>query len=360
MSLSIIFIVGLNSIAYTDKGDAIYVYSQEIPDEVNVFALNTANSLSPELYKALDIKAVDTCDLKLMQGFTPYEYDNCERQVYYFPIQGSGRIIAMLKIVDNGNNDYSVQIERTDIEAYLNSLSNTSDDPLVLVISDEYLYFLDSRNNYTQVEVFWACYEEVDSCEDELPNLAYSDITFNDGVVVEISERTSSSLSNARDLPSAVSLYVPFVSNYSNSDYPAGVCWASAAASLIKYRLSTSSSADSIRDAIVAYGYNIASNHVTDSMKSAMEGYLSITMTKTTTLSFSSVQSILNSDKPIWSLWTRSGGGHCLVIRNYSINSSGTKYFGFMDCNKTYYTVMVYGHSFTNGTYVYTWQTSVY
>lgn len=179
-------------------------------------------------------------------------------------------------------------------------------------------------------------------------------------MVVEISNRTAQNLTIDRDLPSAVALYVPIVGNYTNNNYPGGVCWASAAASLIKYRLNTSSSAEAIRDAIVAYGYSASTSQITDNMKSAMEGYLSITMTKTTTLSFSSVQSILYSDKPIWSLWTRSGGGHCLVIRNYSINSSGTKYFGFMDCNKTYYTVMVYGTSFTNGTNVYTWQTSVY
>lgn len=120
--LSIMFLMGFNTLAYDDSYDAIYIYSEEIPSSVEAFALNTANSFSTELYKALDIDDKDICDLKLMQGFIPYEYDACERQVYYFPLQGNGKIIAMLKVVETGYNEYSAQVERGDIESFLNDI----------------------------------------------------------------------------------------------------------------------------------------------------------------------------------------------------------------------------------------------
>lgn len=360
LAVSMVLLVGLNSLADTDSSDVVYVYSNDVPDSVDSFALDLANSFTPDLFEALDIDDKDIYDLKLMQGFTPYEYDSCELPVYYFPIEGNGKIIAMLKVIENGDNDYSAQIERCGIEDYLNITNNTKEDPIAFVITNEYLFSLDSNDNFARVETFWASYDVSDANAEGVPGMSFSDVVFDNGVVVEISESTARNLTLDRDAPSAVALYVPIVSNYTTQTYPNGVCWASAAASLIKYRLNTSSTAENIRDAIVSVGYGAGTSQITDNMKGAMEGYLSITMTKTTTLSFSSVKSILNSNKPIWSLWTRSGGGHCLVIRNYSVNSSGTKYFGFMDCNLSNYTVMVYGTSFTNGTYTYTWASSVY
>ena len=200
------------------------------------------------------------------------------------------------------------------------------------------------------------------------PNIEFSDINFTNGEVIEVLDNTiydatiTYSSHIARDAASNKALDVPFVDNGTTQKYPNGICWASAAASLIKYRLgsATTKSAITIRDEIVAEGYSPLNTELSTNMKTAIENYISGTITNTSTLSFSKIKTQIDNNKPIWSHWPRKGGGHSLVIRSYVVDSNGTQSIGFMDCNKKYYTAMTYGTSFSNGTYVYTWEYSVY
>ena len=369
----------LDSEGYNRDDFSLYIYTEEIPESATNYAEKYFSGFTETFLFDLGFKYEEVHNLKLLPGMTAYEYDECDSKTYYFPVINNEESVAMLTVIDHENDIYSAQFGKSLMSDTLNSLSTDYDNPIALVITNEAMYAIDKNNNFTTVDKYWA-YDSKENKESKFSstnykvNVLYSDVKFDNGKVVEISENKlikekkytnsyTNYLKGTKDLPPNYALMTPFVGNYPTDEYPGGVCWACAAASIVKYRLGTSinKTADEICGEIVDAGYTVTTDVLTDNMKTAMQGYLGSSMTKTGVMSFSSLRSQIYGNKPIFTNWPRSGGGHCLVLRSYVVGSTGINSIGFMDCNHTtYYTAMTYGTSFTNGTYNYTWQDSAY
>lgn len=351
--------------------DALFVISNEIPSEVTNYAKGCFSNLTTGFLLDMEFTAEEVNNLHLAKGFTPYEYDDCDLPLYYFPVMNGDCIIALLKVIDHGANNYSFQFGKSDFANLLNNVISSEDSPVVFVITDEAMYSLDENDEFDLMETFIpyntnpSSKRSAVSLANEPIDLNFSEVIFDNETLVEISDDstysdTITSSSNARSAPSNNALSVPFVGNGTTTDYPSGICWASAAASVIKYRANPSDSATVIRDNIVAKGYDATHPNITKKMAAEIKDYVGSSTYKTT-VSFSTVKSKIDAGVPLYTRWGIStGGGHALVMRSYEVDSSGNESVGFMDPNYNYYTAMTFGTSFSNGTKIYTWTNTIY
>lgn len=351
--------------------DALFVISNEIPSEVTDYARSRFSNLTTGFLLDMGFTANEVTNLHLAKGFTPYEYDDCDLPLYYFPVMNGDSIIALLKVVDHGANNYSFQFGKSEFANLLNDVISTETSPVAFVITDEAMYSLNENDEFDLMETFIpynttpSSGVSVFSLTYDPINLSFSEVIFENETIVEISDDSVysdniTSSSNARSAPSNNALSVPFVANGTTTTYPSGICWASAAASVIKYRANPSDSATVIRDNIVAKGYDAAHPNITKKMADEIEDYVGSSSYKTT-VSFSTVKSKIDAGVPLYTRWgISSGGGHALVMRSYEVDSSGNESVGFMDPNYSYYTAMTFGTSFSNGTKIYTWTNTIY
>jgi len=359
--------------ATENQSDSLYILSDKIPESVTNYAINYFSGFTSSFLSDLGFTTNEMMNLRLSPGFTPYEYDKCDLPLYYYPVVNNDGIIAILKIVDHGYGEYSAQFGKSELSESLNTISNNETSPIALVISNEAMYALSENNTLDLMETFDlyninAMTETftLSSFNYIKPNIEFSEINFTNGEVIEVLYNTiydatiTYSPNIARNAASNKALNVPFVNNGTTEEYSNGICWASAAASVIKYRANPSDSAITIRDNIVNKGYDASHPNITKKMAAEIKAYVGSSQ-YTTTLSFTTVKSKINNDIPLYTRWGISGGGgHALVMRSYVVDSNGNESVGFMDPNYSYYTAMTFGSSFSNGTKIYTWTNTIY
>ncbi len=355
----------ITGFTFNELSKDILIKTSTIPNTINKYASSYFDGLKYDYLLDLGFTEQVIPELKLSKGFIPYEYDDCDAPLFYFPITDGKSVLAMIRIADLGTKGYSVQMGKSELS---DSLSKLDPEIYSLIITDYGMFSISKNNKLSLLESYYFAENEgLNKEEIPFPNIRFNEITYNNPETINIAKQTLSNLRNANDVSNSPSrankaLSVPFVPNMATTDYPAGVCWAAAAASIIKYKKITFKTATTIRDEIINKGYTATYPNITNKMADEIDDYLLLSTPHiTTTMSFSNVQAKIDGYKPIYTTWLSSDGpGHVLVIRSYELDSNGNQSVGFMDCNYSYYTAMTFGTSFVNGTKIYTWVDSIY
>lgn len=360
--------------AEASLSSGVYFLSKEIPESATEFAKSYFSTFTTNMLFESDFTQEEINNLRLAQGITAYEYDECDAPFYYFPVLANGKIIAVLTMADFGDGQYSAQFGKSDFAFSLNDINSEQNKPAVLVITNEAMYALDSSDTLAIIDEFYYWQDEsVSNSSKQMRNITEPKIAFEDirsacDVEVFVGNETVYNVTIQNSLLRNVTvenyLSVPFVSNGTNSRFPEGYCWASSVASLIYYRYNSyvPISATELRDSILSN----SSNTGTDSnIKSIIDNHLSVSSTNSSTRpSFSTIKTQIDSGKPIYSHWKPSSGtGHAMVVRgHYKYDAPGVsvEQISLMDPNKTSYQYAYPSGSYVVGTKSMYWQTAVY
>lgn len=280
----------------------------------------------------------------------------------------------MLTVIDIGGGKYSAQFGKSDFAESLNELNSSYLNPYVLVITDEAMYALDKTNALTVVDSYLINSHLSRNAElnyDE-PDVTFETIALVNNIEVVISENNAYNETINYISPRTFIegyLQVPFVPNGSTAAYPEGYCWASALASIIKYRTSTSKTAVQILDELLSQGIKGYDYQI----KPILENYVggSVTLKSGTgKMSCTAINQCISAGKPIYTDWqcSSASSAHAMVVRGCSLNTALSGPNGeygvasLMDPNKSSYQIIslspeaVYKIDTNN----YTWYSSVY
>ena len=357
------------------KSNEIFLLSKEIPESATEYARDYFTTYTSNELLNLGFTQKEIINLRLSPGVTAYEYDSCDAQFYYFPVVDDDRVIAMLTMIDFGDERYSVQFGKSNFANSLNDIKTKQNEPAILVITNDFMYALDVNDNFTMLEEFLIMSDlGLSTASNQARNIITPNITFSEArfvcdVNILISDDTKydETIDNSplRTTEEAY-LNVDFVANGTNASFPNGYCWASSLGSIIKYRINTTYTATQWRDILLN---NAASKNWTGTVENAkdiMETYIngaSVTLTNST-LTFATTKAIINNDKPIYSSWrnTTDTSGHAMVIRGYLYTGTPASVtrISLMDPNKSSYQAVDPTGSYVVGSLVLYWKRTVY
>jgi hypothetical protein len=135
-----------------DSSVSLNILSGEIPVGVSEYAQTYFQTFNSVELSGLGFTESEMANLRLAPGFTAYEYDPCDALVYYFPVINEEEIIAILKVIDYGYEELSVQFGKCDLAENLNDLTTSNSSPIAVVLSDEGFYSIDTNDNLTLLE----------------------------------------------------------------------------------------------------------------------------------------------------------------------------------------------------------------
>jgi len=348
-----------------------YILSSSVPEAAVEYANQYFSTYTEDELLDLSFTTIEIKELRLSEPITAYEYDKCDSNRYYFPILHNNNVVAMLTMVDPGDGYYSIQLGKSRFADSLNMIHNTINDPVSLVITDNAMYTIDKNDNLTVVDEF--CVSSDSSNKSYMqPEISYNDvIDINENIVpisgqayIDFSKKNSA---NPTKTIIQNGLSVPFVANGTNSSYPGGYCWASSAASVIKYRTTTSSSATQIRNQLLSGGYAGYDYQIQTIFQSYIGGTITL-LSGNGFMFYNTLKPIIDSGKPIYTDWQNftDGGAHAMVVRGYyydtAIYGPCTERATLMDPNySTYQSIGLYpSFRYSIGTGDYQWYSSVY
>ncbi|MCL2079868.1 MAG: hypothetical protein FWH17_08530 [Oscillospiraceae bacterium] len=376
--LVISLIFSLTSTTEASNGDedfsshiSLHVLSGDIPESATEYARFYFSTFTPSELIDLGFSQREVESLRLAPGITAYEYSICDAPFYYFPAVSEQGIVAVMTIIDFGDSNYSAQFGKSSFATALNNINTRHTEPVALVISNEGMYALDAYDNFTLLDTFFILNDVnlrsivEQSISIELHDIKYDIVKNSFQTIVEISEFTiydekiqTGSLRNTEEKY----LNVLFVANGTNANFPGGYCWASSAASILKFRSSLPLTAIQWRDTLLA---NSANNGSDSNIKSILEFYLNIAATiSDPRLNFANIKTQINNNKPIYSHWETNNVyvGHAMVVRGYySFDGQPSVWrVSLMDPNHTTYQTVDPSGSYVIGPHIMYWTTSVH
>ncbi len=348
-----------------------YILSASVPNAAVEYANQYFSTYTESELLDLSFTPLEIKELSLSEPITAYEYDKCDSNRYYFPILHDDNVVAMLTMVDPGDGYYSIQLGKSKFADSLNKIHNTINDPVSLVITDEAMYTIDKNDTLTVVDEFLSS-SNLSNKSYIQPQISYDDVTDINENIVFINSQAYIDFSNKNPVNSTRTiiqngLNVPFVSNGTNNSYPLGYCWASSAASVIKYRTTTSSSATQIRDQLLLGGYAGYDTEVQTIFQSYIGGTITL-LSGNGFMFYNTLKPIIDDGKPIYTDWQSftSGEAHAMVVRGYyndtAISGPLTERATLMDPNhSTYQSIGLYPtFKYSIGTGDFQWYSSVY
>lgn len=174
-TLNISFKVSADEINNNELGE-FHFLSEEIPLEATEYARNYFALLSVDELLACGFSYDEIVNLQIEPGFTAYEYDKCDNLYYYFPVTDNKNIIAMLTVIDLGNNKFSGQFGKSFFANSINKLTSDFNNPYIFVITNNAMYALDNKNNFTSVDFYYYAYDQDENAEEiHNPNLTFAE-----------------------------------------------------------------------------------------------------------------------------------------------------------------------------------------
>lgn len=354
-----------------------YILSDSVPNAAIEYANQYFSTYTEDELLDLSFTPSEIRELSLSEPLTAYEYDECDSNRYYFPILHDNNIVAMLTMVDPGDGYYSIQLGKSRLADSLNKIENTINNPVSLVITNEAMYTIDNNNTLTVVDEFLST-SNLSSKSNVQPKITYNEVVDINENIVPIANQVYIDFSNKNSINSANSatsattiiqknLNVPFVANGTNSSYPGGYCWASSAASVIKYRTTTSSSATQIRNQLLSGGYAGYDYQIQTIFQSYIGGTITL-RSGNGFMPYDTLKPIIDSGKPIYTDWQNftDAQAHAMVVRGYyydtDIIGPATERATVMDPNySTYQSIGLYpSFRYSIGTGDFQWYSSVY
>lgn len=351
--------------------------SKDIPTSAQDFARLYFSGLSTDELSDLGFTFEEMSNLRLAPAVTAYEYDECDDRYYYFPVLCVDRVIAMLTLVDLGEDTYSAQFGKCKFAAGLNQLDNNNyEQTYILVISESGMFALDQENNFTLVDSYVEKSElsRNGSLDCEQPDVTFDCASLTNSVPVLINDCTV--YDDTVDLTSSrlfwrASVDVPFVPNGTNTQFPNGYCWASAITSVIKYRLSSSpKSTATILAEVLSSGIDGSYWNV----KTLLESYVGspvMMYSATGAMTQYEIEAIIRSGRPIYTDWQSfsTSTGHAMVVRGVLVHDEligpGYREYGtasIMDPNESTYQQcsLIPEVKYARGIHTFTWYSSVF
>lgn len=383
-----LFIINVSVIVSAEQMESntlgeMYFLSDEVPDSASKYAREFFSSLGYNELIDDGFTQEEILNLRLEQALTAYEYDECDDPYFYFPVSDGRDIIAMLTVIDLGKGKYSAQFGKSDFAYKFNEIMTSADNPCILVIANEGMFALSRDNVFLKVDTY-SYGEETEvlrSNELKTPEVTFEQASRINDTEVVISDETAYeervNIVESRFVANK-NLTVPIVKNVAPDGFPRGICWAAAAASVIKYRRGTqlSLTATQLRDQIFNANKNEETPSDDTNMRKIFTLYLGSTTYKKGEIVPYEILNILNNDKPIYSSWIyRTEGniayGHALVIRGIYQDTElsgpflpgedpGIGKMSLMDCNYSTYQTVACGGKYKQGTYTYSWYSSIY
>jgi len=347
----------------SDSELSLYLFSGDIPKSATEYAKNYFASLT--VFELLDLGFTqwEIDNLRLAPGVTAYEYTKCDAPFYYFPVVDESKIIAIMTLIDYGDDVYSAQFGKSGFADSLNEIKTSVNEPVVLIIAQEGMYALDASNNFILLDAFIVGKSNLSQGYNlSVPNITFNQVISYNNVEIAISEETK--FDETIQYPTLRNVEenyigVPFVGNLPN-----GVCWASSVASLIRARIYLPITATQLRDLILSNSSNTGTDN---NIKAIIDSYVGGSSTISTTRpTFSIVKTQIDNGKPIYSHWKTLPSlpyvGHAMVVRGYYSFTGPTSIIriSLMDPNKTSYQTVDPGGSYIVGPHILTWQTAVY
>jgi hypothetical protein len=167
--------------------------------------------------------------------------------VYYFPVINEIEVIAILKVIDYGYEEFSVQFGKCDLAENLNDFYTSSSSPIAVVLSDEGFYSIDTNDNLTLLEetrnftnnsdmnIFNV--ESVNSYE--YPNIDFSSVsqTQTESILIDDTTEYSSTIKYisplSRVITDSMQLSVFRTKRAQTNNFPGGECAILATSSII-------------------------------------------------------------------------------------------------------------------------------
>ncbi|HEZ7985363.1 MAG TPA: papain-like cysteine protease family protein [Ruminococcus sp.] len=359
------------------KEREIWFLTDDIPTSAVEYGAYYFSTYSKaELYD-LSFTDEEINNLYISYPITAYEYNEVDSPCYYFPVLSGNDIIAMLTMVDVEDGTYSITFGKSDVAQKLNQVRNNFEDASALLITNEAMYTMDSKNELVTVDMFYSsdkslqkAISDVKIKYNQIESLYDNRVCITNNYLAKYEEKKSAYSSYSTYSVQAVSkkdLSVPIVPNGTNASYPKGYCWASAVASVVKYRKYLPMSAIQLRDSFVS---NSQYTGTTADAYNIMKSYIgnSVTLSTNGMLTYNTIKSCIDSNKPIFSGWLTSDfkSGHAMVVCGYYYDSSmsgpSTERATVMDPNKaTYQSIGLYPtFKYRIGNDNFSWCNSVY
>ena len=348
-----------------------YILSASVPDAAVEYANQYFSTYTEDELLDLSFTPLEIKGLSLSKPITAFEYDDCDSNRYYFPVLHDDDIVAMLTMVDSGDGYYSIRLGKSKFADSLNEIHNTINSPVSLVITDDAMYTIDKNDSLTVVDEF-SCSSSVTNKSYIKPQVSYNDVIDINENIVSINSQIYIDFSDKNPASSTKTLVqyglnVPFVANGSNSSYPYGYCWASSAASVIKYRTTTSLTATQIRNQLLLGGYGGYDYEIQTIFQSYIGGTITL-LSGNGFMYYTTLKPIIDNGKPIYTGWQNftDGKAHAMVVRGYyydtAIYGPLTERATVMDPNySTYQSIGLYpSFRYSIGTGDYEWYSSVY
>lgn len=342
--------------------------SEAVPQIISEYAIDYFKNLTKSELVDLSFDNEEITNLKLCNGIKSYTDSTVSTNlgIYYFPVMSNGNVVAMLTVYSVDGNTLSAQFGKSIFANELNKLKATDNDYIVMTTDDEILA-VDDNSTITILENFG---------DDEINNFNFNEYINSSTEIVSVNSiydyRTSNISLCASYSIKEKYLNIPIVPNNNTTAFPTGICWASSAASIIKWVGTMQTSAINIRDQLVSaagnppkyvgYDYQI----VKLLQKYTKKSYLLVSHVNSNDkwMSLGDIKNAIDTSHPIYTDWQTTSGAHAMVIRGYYDNSSvpGTdgKRVSLMDPNKTSYQSIKYGDTYLIGGKLYHLYSSIY
>lgn len=342
--------------------------SEAVPQIISEYAIDYFKNLTKSELVDLSFDNEEITNLKLCNGIKSYTDSTVSTnlEIYYFPVKSYGNVVAMLTVYSVDGNTLSAQFGKSIFANELNKLKATDNDYIVMTTDDEILA-VDANSTITILENFG---------DDEINNFNFNEYINSSTEIVSVNSiydyRTSNISLYASSSIKEKYLNIPIVPNNNTTAFPNGICWASSAASIIKWVGTMQTSAVNIRDQLVSaagnppkyvgYDYQI----VELLQKYTKKSYLLVSHVNSNDkwMSLDDIKDAIDTSHPIYTDWQTTLGAHAMVIRGYYYNSSvpGTdgKRVSLMDPNKTSYQSIKYGDTYLIGGKLYHLYSSIY